>query len=255
MKMKKAEDNLTTQGYWENYYKDSSTEKKVIDRIGQTDDKYWNIFYKVAKIKNNNILEIGTYPGRYLAYLASKFNLAPTGIDYNSDSRKIEETMRIMDIKKYNYIQEDFFKVIPAEKFDLVFSMGFIEHFENFNEVMDKHVEFMNDGGALLIRVPNKKYFRKWYGMLVDYENLRIHNLKCMNFNVFTDFAQRNNLLIHTLNYEGGFAYPVHQDLNFIQKIIYHSVRRFSIILDPLVKKFPSKFYSNHIIAIFTKRS
>lgn len=246
-------DKLTTQTYWENYYKNVSTEKKVIERIGQTDDKYWDIFYKAARLKDNNILEIGSYPGRYLAYLAAKFNLNPTGIDYNSDYKKIEETMRIMSITNYKYIQEDFFKVTPTEKFDFVFSMGFVEHFENFKEVMDKHVEFMNDKGALLIRVPNKKYFRKWYGLLVDYKNLKIHNLKCMNYKVFTDFAQRNNLKIHTLKYESGFAYSVHQELNFTQKIIYHVVKRFSIFLNPLLKKYPSKFYSSYMVAIFTK--
>ena len=249
-----ADDKMTTQGYWENYYKHVSTQKNVIDRVGQSDDKYWDIFYKAAQLESNNILEIGTYPGRYLAYLASKFNLQPTGIDYNSDSTKIADTMRIMGIENYKYIQEDFFKVVPQEKFDFVFSIGFIEHFANFNEVLDKHVEFMNEKGALLVRIPNKKYFRKWYGLLVDHENLKIHNLKCMDVKVFTAFAERNNLKIHTLQYEGAFAYTVHQKLNFAQKVIYHTVRRISRVLNPFMTKNPSKFYSSYMVAIFTKK-
>lgn len=253
--MNNIKDNFTTQAYWESYYKNVSTEKSVIEDVGQTDDKYWEIFYNAAVLKSNNILEIGTYPGRYLAYIASKYNLIPTGIDYNSDSNKIEETMRIMGIEKYRYIQENFFKVVPVEKFDFVFSIGFIEHFENFNEVLDKHVAFMNDKGALLVMVPNKKYIRKWYGLMVDRKNLEIHNLKCMNLSTFQVFARRNNLNIHTLKYEGGFAYSVHQSLNLLQKIVYHIVRRGAIVLNPILKKYPSKYYSSYMVAIFTKKS
>lgn len=84
---------------------------------------------KACSGKPEFIIEIGAYPGRHLAYLAAKYNLHPTALDYNSDRFKIEESFEVMGVSNYNITQADFLQHETTEKYDVLISNGFIEHF------------------------------------------------------------------------------------------------------------------------------
>ena len=245
---------LTSQTYWEKYYSSTKTQKTQIQAIISEYDKYWDIV-----LSNNNenppktIIEIGGYPGRFLAYLSEKYNLVPTCLDFNSDKEKINQCMASFNIKEYKIIQADIFDYEPNEKFDIVISNGFIEHFENYQEVMDKHTLFLKEGGTMLIMIPNKRWLRKWYGYLVDYKNLKAHNLKCMKKSTFTDYAVRNNLKLICCEYFNGFPFTVHQKLNFFQKMIFIPTRLFFKKINSTLAKHPSKYYSSSLIAVYKK--
>ncbi|WP_339887753.1 methyltransferase domain-containing protein [uncultured Flavobacterium sp.] len=245
---------LTDQAYWENYYSKATTQKEQIQSVVSEYDKYWELL-----LSNNDanppktIIEIGGYPGRFLAYLSDKYDLMPTCLDFNSDQKKIDESMASFNIKEYKIIQTDIFDYEPKEKYDIVISNGFIEHFEKYQEVMDKHTLFLKEGGTMLIMIPNKRWLRKWYGYLVDYKNLKAHNLKCMKKSTFTNYAKRNALKLICLEYFSGFPFTVHQKLNFFQKMIYIPTRLFFKRINPVLVKNPSKYYSSSLIAVYKK--
>lgn len=248
-------EKLTDQEYWEKYYSKSLTQKKQIISVASVYDEYWDLLID----KNDNkeiktIIEIGGYPGRYLAYLSNKYNLTPTCLDFNTDKEKIVETFKSFDLKEYDIIQTDFLKHQPEKKYDIVISNGFIEHFNNFNEVLDKHYEYLRPGGTMLIMIPNMKYYIRFYKFLVDFRNLKIHNLECMDIRVFKNFAKRKKLKELTIEYFGGFPFTVHQKLNIFQKIIFKTHRlTIKYFLDSIFKRYPSKFYSSSIIALYKK--
>lgn len=246
----------TTQQYWEDYYnsKDKPNKDQIIYVCSEY-DKFWDLL-----VTNNSenppktIMEIGGYPGRYIAYLADKYNLIPTSIDYNSDREKIEETFKAFDIKEYEIIQADIFNHKVDLQYDIVISNGFIEHFENYNEVLDKHCNYLKEGGTLFVLVPNMRNYIHFYKYLVDYKNLLIHNLKCMKISVFNKFAQRNNLKIILIDYYGGFPFNVHQKLSFFQKIIFKPHRiLFKFYVNKLLKKYPNKYFSSTIVGVYKK--
>lgn len=248
-------DKLTDQNYWEKYYSKSITQKNQISTIVSEYNQYWDIL-----LSNNEtnppktIIEIGGYPGRYLAYLSDKYNLTPTCLDFNSDKSKIEESMHSFGVENYNIIQADIYEYVPKEKYDIVISNGFIEHFENYDKILDKHKLFLKDGGTMLVMIPNKRWLRKWYGYLVDYKNLKAHNLKCMKKSTFTDFAKRSGLQLVCLDYFSGFPFSVHQKLNPIQKLIYIPTRLLFKKINPFLAKHPSKFYSSSLISIYKSK-
>lgn len=243
----------TSRSYWENYYAQSKVNKNQIIKIGSNFDFFWDQLINSCDHQPKSIIEIGAYPGRYIAYLAAKYGLAASALDYNSDILKFREAFAAMDVINYEIIQTDFLTNIPQKKWDIVISIGFIEHFGDYNKVLDKHLDYLAEGGAMIIMIPNKRFLRKWYGKLVDKKNLEIHNLKCMKLSVFKEFASRNNLNIQYLNYEGGFPFNVHQPLVFWQKIIYKLTRLIFINLNKVLKKHPSKWWSGTIIGIFVK--
>lgn len=245
---------LTSKLYWEEYYKKTQTSKDNIVRIASEYDEIWDLLIAENDQKNpKTILEIGGYPGRFLAYLADKYKLEPTCLDYNSDVTKIQECMQVFGIEEYDVIQTDLFKHQTEKKYDIVYSLGFIEHFSDFNQVMDLHCNYLKPGGTLMIMVPNKRWLRKWYGYLVDYHNLKAHNLKCMNFKTFQEFAKRNNLNIKKLSYFGEFQYGVHQKLNIVQEFIKRVVKFIFKRINPFLRKYPNSFYSSSIIAVYKK--
>ena len=246
------DNKLTTQEYWENYYNKNYGNKNHIVSVCSYYDAFWDqIFGEDSSGKT--IIEIGGFPGRYLAYLASKYNLVPTCLDYNSDTTQIEATFKVMGVTDYTIIQEDFTEYSSMEQYDFVISNGFIEHFEDFNTILDNHVSYLKDDGKLFIMIPNKRYLRRIYGYLCDYRNLKAHNLDSMRFKVFRNFAKKHYLKTKVLQYYGGFPYAVHQKLNAFQNLLYKITYKVFKFLNPFLKKYPSKFYSASIISIFEK--
>lgn len=246
---------LTSKQYWQDYYQESSEDREMITKICGSYDYFWDMLVKSCAYKPQTILEIGAFPGRYIAYLSSKYNLLPTGLDFNPDEEKFARSMHAMSVEKFEYVCTDFLTQTPQQQYDLVFSNGFIEHFSNYDEVLDKHATYLKKGGAMMVMIPNKKYLRKIYGYILDYKNLKAHNLKCMHLNVFEQFANRNNLHINYLSFYGGFAYKVHQPLSIWQRLIYSPVRFLSLKLRGVLSRHPSKWYSGTIVAVFSSKA
>ena len=248
-----SDNKLTTQSYWETYYKAKHTDKSHIVNVCSFYESFWDALI-TKKNKGETLIEIGGYPGRYLAYLASVYSVKPTCLDYNSNISQIEDSFKTMEVEDYEIIKADFTKHQPEQLYDNVVSNGFIEHFENYDEILDLHCKCLKPGGKMLIMIPNKRYLRKIYGYLCDYENLKIHNLKCMRLSVFKNFANRNNLKVDTLQYYGGFPFSVHQKLNIFQKVIHKGMRFiFKGRTNNYLIKHPSKYFSATIIGVFEK--
>ena len=243
----------TNKKYWTDYYSGSEYTKEKIISICSQYDRFWDILIKSCQTDPKTILEIGAYPGRYISYFAWKYNIYPTAVDFNPDKETIKKSFELMSINNYEIISEDFIKWNAGNKYDLIISIGFIEHFEDYNTILDKHVYFLNEGGALFISIPNKRGLRRLYGLICDRENLKRHNLECMDTNIFKKFALRNNLKIDYLEYYGGFQHSVHQKLNIVQSIIYRIVRYFSLRFKIYIEENPSWIYSAGIIGIFSK--
>lgn len=245
-------DKLTTQDYWETYYAQNHAKREHIIGVCSYYDKYWDQFIDEPS-QGKSLIEIGGFPGGYLSYLSSKYELEPTCLDFNSDTSQIEQCFKIMGVENYSILVKDFTTFRPNLKYDYVISMGFIEHFEDFDTILDKHLEYLKPDGKLLIMIPNLRYLRKIYGILCDHDNLKSHNLKSMKSKVFKDFAARNNIHLRSFNYFGGFPFAVHQKLNWFQNLIYQSFRISFKLINPYLVKYPSKYLSAGMVGIFEK--
>lgn len=126
-------------------------------------------------------IEIGCAPGKLLAWVASVLHAQASGLDYSAagiaQCRKLFAALSL-DIDLY---QADFFDhSLPSESFDVVASFGFIEHFDDPSDAVERHLRLVKPGGTAVIAVPN---YGGMYGKLqrwCDPENLALHNLKIM---------------------------------------------------------------------------
>ena len=102
-------------------------------------------------------VEIGAMPGNHLVYFHKEFGYRVTGIDYCSDLTPIVKTMQLNAIDDYHLINSDVSSLPDRELYDVVFSSGFVEHFEDCRGVVALHAGMVKAEGYLLIAVPNTK--------------------------------------------------------------------------------------------------
>ena len=164
---------------------------------------FWKYLHKSNK--DRVALEIGCVPGRFLAYVCKHFGYFPEGIDFVKDADQITgKILRNSGIKEYKIYTQDFLEWKAEKKYDLVLSMGFIEHFQNPYEISKKHVDILKKGGKLILEVPNFANGQKLLHYHLDRENLSRHNTASMSKSYFKTFAKRFNLRIDYLGYYGG---------------------------------------------------
>jgi SAM-dependent methyltransferase len=101
------------------------------------------------------------------------------GIDYSPNGvASSKELFRALGIDGDLRCEDVFQASFDPGSFDLVYSNGLIEHFEDPYPLVRRHVELAKPGGRILILVPN---YGGIYGRIqerVDPKNLAIHNLE-----------------------------------------------------------------------------
>ena len=105
---------------------------------------------KVVKWKNKNILEVGCGTGRF-AHMAAKSGAKVLAIDFAESSIKIA--------KKTHHHQNLCFKKMNVNnisgKFDIIVSLGTLEHMDNPFEILKKFKKHLNPKGKIILTNPN----------------------------------------------------------------------------------------------------
>lgn len=140
-------------------------------------------------------LEVGAIPGSLLAYLHLTFGYKITGIDFASNEAAFHKTMAAYGISDYEFIKDDFLQHGFDHRFDVVASFGFIEHFDDFENVVIRHCALVAPGGWLALAVPNFRYLQFAYHFVFDRPNLRIHNQEAMDLRRLKAIASREGVM------------------------------------------------------------
>ena len=111
----------------------------------------WQVVYPqfLPENKHAKALEIGSAPGHFLVKLYQTFGYTPFGVEYSNSGVEITRKIFVENqLPPENVIHADFFSEQFLKKyqgyFDIVISRGFIEHFLNVDEVIDKHIELLS---------------------------------------------------------------------------------------------------------------
>jgi cyclopropane fatty-acyl-phospholipid synthase-like methyltransferase len=187
---------LTNKAYWENNFKDIRP-FKFPNTIPQ--DKYISKFlsYDTAK----TCIEIGAFPGNHLGYFVIKYGYKPTALDFLDDMQFLKDNMEFNGINNCKVINEDFVKWQPQEKYDIVMSFGFLEHFLNYDDLIRKHVDLLKENGILIITMPNFNYFQYWIRKLLFTKThfnviLESHNRKIMNLKLLESLLLKSDRMV-----------------------------------------------------------
>ena len=128
----------------------------------------------------NSVIEIGCYPGRYLEIFWKKW-IEINGIDYTEKIDTMIHDFQKKQYKIWNFFKE-YFPFKWLKKYWLVCSFWFIEHFENYEEIIIEHIKIVEDWWYIMITVPNFKYwFQNRFHKNFDKKNYSNHNIQSMN--------------------------------------------------------------------------
>ena len=107
-------------------------------------------------IKGKTLFEMGCGSSAWLPFLAKKYNLLVSGLDYTHiGAFNCKRNLTIQNIKFDEIIEQDVLTWDTDKKYDIIISFGLIEHFEKPETVLFNAYKHLNDGGLIITVIPN----------------------------------------------------------------------------------------------------
>jgi len=194
---------IVDQEYWETGYQELQLQPAcAADELV----KFLDCFIGLGHGKT--CLEVGCYPGRYLHFLGSK-GYDVSGIDRTPHVHtRLVPWLQANNMSLGTFIVGDFETERLSERFDLVCSFGFIEHFRNFDEVIGRHASLLKPGGRLIVTAPNfAGLFQRLLHKCLDAENLARHHLAAMNPSKWRRQLEKLGMSVEFDGYFGVFDF------------------------------------------------
>lgn len=173
------QNKLSSQQHWEDRW--AGMEKLTLEF-----DPRRTSFREIDDLLSRNLprnpklrfLEVGCYPGSYLWYFNKRFGYQVSGLEYvEACCDKARDLLSRAGVNG-EIIHEDLFSYSAPEEslWDIVGSFGFVEHFEDTRNVIQKHLALLKPGGFLVITVPNHHGSNGQILKRVSREKYGIHN-------------------------------------------------------------------------------
>lgn len=157
--------------------------------------------------QGKKLIEIGAAPGRWLVFFNKKLGYAVDGVEYvPSACRKTEENLEVCGTPGTVFQQDFFQNDLPKHSYDVVMSLGFIEHFTDLKPVAAGHIALLKANGLLVLGVPNLRGIHGAAERVLDPDTLASHNLSIMNIPFMKQLALEHDLTPIWIGYTGGIS-------------------------------------------------
>jgi SAM-dependent methyltransferase len=170
--------NLTDAAYWDEHH--PPIEAAILSDAPHNNEYLYPILDRhfTAGEGRKTIFEVGFVPGQGLRKLADRYKLTPFGSDFCAE---VEDAAKVLTAL---YPQSKFFHHDVGSSdvsesmgvYDIVYSGGLIEHFDDFETVIRRHLQLLEVGGLLLISTPNLSASRYALWKLLDPRLAAAHN-------------------------------------------------------------------------------
>lgn len=141
--------------------------------------RLWQRFLPLTATAPGRLLEIGCAQSRWLPYFAKEWGCRVAGLDYSELGCAQSRALLAREGVAGEIYHQDLFRPEPHQlgAFDLVFSNGVVEHFEDTAATLRQMAAYLRPGGVMVTIVPN---FTGWLGKLqarVSPDFMAIHRL------------------------------------------------------------------------------
>lgn len=253
-------DKLTGQNFWESYWESGTNRKKnrrpslCVQEILGTFDRY------LPASKGLTALEIGGAKGEYLLYLVKRFGFEAHSLDYSSvGNEQTLETFSKAGIPVKVYERDLFADNSDLPLFDIVFSLGFIEHFDDPVPVVECHLKLLKPGGVLMLGVPNYSGIYHWVLKRLAPSMFTTHNLRIMDISTWSLFEKKLGIETIYRAYIGGFE-PLNmkklERKTLFNRLTYFNIQVLTVLFSFRFKglrKFNSANISSYLLGIYRK--
>jgi SAM-dependent methyltransferase len=162
------------------------------------------------------------------------------------------------NLKYHNIVgkiyKTELLKFTPFEKYDVVLSLGLIEHFKEVDNVIEKHFSLLKPGGKLILGIPNFKSINFLIQKYMDANLLAKHNLRIMNKDFFENLTRVFPVKKIFVDYVGGFEPALFwvPKPNVLSRIILKAFGALGLLRrNSIVDDLNSRLFSSYIIGIF----
>jgi 2-polyprenyl-3-methyl-5-hydroxy-6-metoxy-1,4-benzoquinol methylase len=245
--------NRSPQAYWEKTNASFDFEKP-----SPTDYTRIIINKYIPSTENGTAIEIGCYPGRYLSIFGD-LGYTLHGIDLTARTPETKTHLEKNGYKVGEIEVKDFLDLDPNKKYTVVTSFGFIEHFENYNEIIDRHCSLVDNAGYIVIGAPNFRYGIQYlFHRLFNSRGLKRHVLRSMSPKDWATQLQKNGFEVLFAKYCGGPHFWMDGDQSRTQHFFGLQALRLVRIIKALLfwvkfDKVNSKYWSCDFIVIGKK--
>lgn len=234
--------NKAEKAYWDGYHEASA----LRSARSSHPIRLWieRFIPPAGQSGSSSCFEIGCYPGSYLS-IFGELGYELNGVDFCEQVDLLAPSFRDRGFRVGNIMKQDFLKLEPRDIYDVVASFGFVEHFTNWNEILERHVDFLAPGGHLVVEAPNFiGGFQHWLHSRYDRTNYDRHHLPAMAVESWGETLSRRGLEILYTGYFGGLEFWVEEEARSkLAELFLRSLSRISRPLRPILPK-NKKFYA-----------
>jgi SAM-dependent methyltransferase len=202
-----AAGKLPDAAQWDSYWEEQVRRLPVEVRRGggslQT-DAILDVFDRfLPEGAGGDVLEVGGCPCGYLTYIHRRTGCRCTILDYSPHGCSLaRENFAQLRIPLVIHERDVFDQILDIGTFDLVYSLGLIEHFSDVPAVVAAQARLVRPGGLLLLGVPNFRGVNGWIASRLAPRRFATHNLEAMRLETWDDFE-------HALGLERLFRGPI----------------------------------------------
>lgn len=152
---------------WENVWKRKGLLTIIVDSGRGFYNKFFFRFLKKYVNKNTKLLEVGCGTSSLSLQLCSYIKKF-TGLDISEEALRISKrNADYLKVKNANFVKGSCFKTpFKDNSYDIVWSQGLIEHFDDPLSIVKEHVRVCKKNGYTLVSVPyDKSYMKLWHIM------------------------------------------------------------------------------------------
>jgi len=251
---------MINKSEWETQWEETPFERYYgVERYFALNRKLMALFKLYLPKGNKKILEIGCAKGKNLIYFSQDFGYQLHGIDYSEHgAMSAKQNLKIAGLDADIRCEDMYHTTFEPESFDVVYSMGLIEHFDNPSGAIDAHLKLLKKEGILILTVPNfgksiyrtlNKWMRKWDGIT------ETHNIKLLNRKSLHDSVTGKGLKLLRVGYLGVVDLDLifcRVKMNNFWNILINAVNQvvcYSLYFAPT-----SSYFSPYIVLIARKR-
>ena len=194
---------LTDRTFWLKYWE---SKKNLVFEIPPVYPFLPELTTLIKKCDVRTLLEIGGFPGYYSIW-AQRLGIRATLLDFvvhKPIMRELEKANHVPE-GATNVIEADIFALPPDPEYDLVMSNGLIEHFNDTEDIIKRHIQFVKPGGTLFISLPNFRGLNGWFQKTFDAANYEKHNIGCMDPGYLRSICAKVGLQNVEARYSGYF--------------------------------------------------
>lgn len=259
--------NLHRQQDWENYYiHHAPLQMKLESGLFTSYDIFLCDYlitrflpkYKGPLKKRPVICEIGSGDGILIKKIARMIGYKPYGIEYSKEAAKMSKKNGVD-----TYVADAFGKRVLSKfknRFDAVFSYGFIEHIIPPGKAVKLHLDLIKPGGYFIIQIPRFKGFNYLRMKFFRPDLIENHNLNIMNEDILEKLCKVQKVKkIYCGNY-GTFKLRIPMEDKGFKYYLLKVICTLDYILNPAFRLifgnrgFETKIFSPSVMFIGQKK-